>query len=328
MGGNKRKGGAGAQDNGGKKAKVDVHKIGKYLPGGFPIDPKMKGVMVTCARGRETQAGKEACDLLSEYAQKLYGDKFNDEPEQDEDESIEDAIAREVAQAKKTKGGKKFLPLSTGTDCVIFIRAMDIEPSKLCHYVLSDLQKSGSKRTRYKKEMMSPGDDSVHWRSLANMPIRLNKYCMRFIPVDETSYANMEDIETMSERVFKPYFQAEDQNPTTFKIIPKIRHNDKVERDTLLKKLAGMAGQGQNHTVSMDDPEYIILAEVIKSICFMGVVRDYEKLKKYNIQSIFEAAQKSEEVPKGGDVKKDDDEKKEETTTSEAAPEEETASAT
>ncbi|KAK3833366.1 MAG: hypothetical protein JOS17DRAFT_740295 [Linnemannia elongata] len=306
MGGNKRKGGAGAQDKGGKKAKVDIHKIGKYLPGGFPIDPKMKGVMVTCARGRETQAGKEACDLLSEYAQKLYGDSFNDElADQDEDESIEDAIAREVAQAKKTKGGKKFLPLSTGTDCVIFIRAMEIEPSKLCHFVLSDLQKSGSKRTRY---------------------------CMRFIPVDETSYANMEDIETMSERVFKPYFHAEDQKPTTFKIIPKIRHNDKVERDVLLKKLAGMAGQGQNHTVSMDDPEYIILAEVIKSICFMGVVRDYEKLKKYNIQSIFEAAQKSEgneeEVPKGDDVKKDDDEKKEETTTSEVAPEEETASAT
>lgn len=42
-----------------------------------------------------------------------------------------------------------------------------------------------------------------------------NRYCMRFIPVDETSYANMEDIETMSERVFKPYFHAEDQKPTT-----------------------------------------------------------------------------------------------------------------
>lgn len=72
MGGNKRKGGAGgAQDKGGKKAKVDIHKIGKYLPGGFPIDPKMKGVMVTCARGRETQAGKEACDLLSEVIKQL-----------------------------------------------------------------------------------------------------------------------------------------------------------------------------------------------------------------------------------------------------------------
>ncbi|KAF9095673.1 THUMP domain-containing protein 1 [Mortierella sp. GBA35] len=227
MGANKRKG-AGGQEKGGKKAKVDIHKVGKYLPGGFPIDPKMKGVMVTCARGRETQAGKEACDLLSEYAQKLYGDDFNEDPaEQDEDESIEDAIAREVAQAKKSKGGKK--------------------------------------------------------------------YCMRFIPVDETSYANMEDIETMSERVFKPYFHAEDQKPTTFKIIPKIRHNDKVERDTLLKKLAGLAGQDQSHTVSMNDPEYIILAEVIKSICFLGVVRDYEKLKKYNIQSIFEAAQRSDD---------------------------------
>ncbi|KAF9134642.1 THUMP domain-containing protein 1 [Mortierella sp. 14UC] len=315
MAGNKRKG-AGGQDKGGKKVKTDIHKIGKYLPGGFPIDPKMKGVMVTCARGRETQAGKEACDLLSEYAQKLYGDEFNDElADQDEDESIEDAIAREVAQAKKTKGGKKFLPLSTGTDCVIFIRAMGIEPARLCHYVLSDLQKSGSKRTRY---------------------------CMRFIPVDETSYANMDDIETMSERVFKPYFHAEDQKPTTFKIIPKIRHNDKVERDALLKKLAGMAGQGQSHTVSMDNPEYIILAEVIKSICFMGVVRDYEKLKKYNIQSIFEAAQKGDDnttesaaaAPKEEETSAStestaapkEEEKEDATTTSEAAPEE-TASA-
>jgi tRNA acetyltransferase TAN1 len=73
MGGNKRKGGAGAQEKGGKKAKVDIHKIGKYLPGGFPIDPKMKGVMVTCARGRETQAGKEACDLLSEVNKSSLG---------------------------------------------------------------------------------------------------------------------------------------------------------------------------------------------------------------------------------------------------------------
>lgn len=62
------------------------------------------------------------------------------------------------------------------TYVVIFIRAMDIEPSKLCHYVLSDLQKSASKRTRYENEMMSLGNDSVHWRSLVNTPIHLNKF--------------------------------------------------------------------------------------------------------------------------------------------------------
>jgi len=67
MGGdNKRKNDGGSSQNGGKKAKTDIHKVGKYLPGGFPIDPKMKGVMVTCVRGREVQASREACDLLSE----------------------------------------------------------------------------------------------------------------------------------------------------------------------------------------------------------------------------------------------------------------------
>ncbi|KAF9951964.1 THUMP domain-containing protein 1 [Mortierella alpina] len=267
MGKNKRKAGEGGADagNGGKKAKTNIHKIGKYLPGGFPIDPKMRGVMVTCARGKETQAGAEACDLLSEYAEKLYGPDFGstDAADAEEEESIEDAIAREVAQAKKTKGGKKFLPLMTGTDCVIFIRAMDIEPSSLCHYVLSDLQQSGSKRTRY---------------------------CQRFIPVDETSYANMDDIEVMTARVLKPYFHAENQQPTTFRVIPKIRHNDKVDREQLVRMLASAAGTGQSHTVNLNAPHYVILAEVIKSICFMSVVKDYDSLKKYNIQSIFEAA--------------------------------------
>ncbi|KAF9914593.1 THUMP domain-containing protein 1 [Lobosporangium transversale] len=259
--GNKRKAGKGQVGPGnGKKAKADNHKIGKYLPGGFPIDPKMKGVMVTCARGKESQAGKEACDLLSEYAEKLYGSGSNEEVDEDENESIEDAIAREVAQAKKTKGGRQFLPLSTGTDCVIFIRAMEIEPSSLCHYVLSELQKSGTKRTRY---------------------------CQRFIPVEETSYANMDDIKVMMERVLKPYFHAEDQQPTTFKVLPKVRHNDKVDREVLVKTLASAAGRNQKHAVSLNDPTFVILAEVIKSICFLSVVKDYDRLKKYNIQTIF-----------------------------------------
>src|SRR5690554_8019019 len=66
-GNNKRKAGKGGHGGSdGKKVKADIHKVGKYLPSGFPIDPKMKGVMVTCARGKETQAGAEACDLLSE----------------------------------------------------------------------------------------------------------------------------------------------------------------------------------------------------------------------------------------------------------------------
>ncbi|KAG0001496.1 THUMP domain-containing protein 1 [Modicella reniformis] len=236
MGNNKRKT-AKAQSGTEKRVKTDVHKIGKYLPGGFAIDPKMKGVMVTCARGKETQAGKEACDLLSEYADKLYGPILDDDSAEDGSESIEDAIAREVAQAKKSKGGRQFLPLATGTECVIFIRSMEIEPSVLCHNVLSDLQRSGNKRTRY---------------------------CQRFIPVDETSYANMDDIQVMMNRVLKPYFHADGQKPTTFRVIPKIRHNVKIDRENLVKTLASAAGHGQTHTVNLSNPEYVILAEVIK----------------------------------------------------------------
>lgn len=41
------------------------------------------------------------------------------------------------------------------------------------------------------------------------------RYCHRFIPVEETSYANMDDIESMSTRILAPFFQAENQESTT-----------------------------------------------------------------------------------------------------------------
>ncbi|KAF9585496.1 THUMP domain-containing protein 1 [Lunasporangiospora selenospora] len=270
MGGNKRKGDG--QSGGGKdkKSRTDNPKA-KYLPGGFPIDPKMRGVIISCTRGRENQAGNEAIDLLSEYSQRLYGSELDAvEVDQEEEESIEDAIQREIAEMKKPKTGKKFVSLLTGTDCVVFIQIRDdrIDPSKLCHYLLKDLFESGHKRTRY---------------------------CQRFVPVTETAYANMSDIEAVAGRVLGHFFHGEDQKATTFKVIPKIRHNNKVDRDLLLRMLASIVGQKGSHKVELEKPEQVILVEVIKSICFISVVRDYDLLRKYNIQSVFEESQKPAE---------------------------------
>ncbi|KAF9976982.1 hypothetical protein BGZ73_007387 [Actinomortierella ambigua] len=277
----------------------NANKKKKYAPGTFNVEPKMKGFLVTTVRGRELQAGREICDLLSEYAERLYGPGFGEyskeerdaadaaakseegdanedgkqdkddeeEEEEEKEESLEDSIARELAELKQErqqpKRSRKFSTFKTNTDCVIFILAMHVQPEELCNYMLNDLAKTGVKRTRN---------------------------CSRIIPVTETCYANMNDITAMAEKIFRPHFHAEDQKPLTFSILPKIRHNDKVKREDLIKQLASKVGAGQQHKVDLKNYDKLVLVEVIKSICFMGVVEDYERLKRFNLQTIFEAS--------------------------------------
>ncbi|KAG0231483.1 THUMP domain-containing protein 1 [Actinomortierella wolfii] len=280
----------------------NANKKKKYLPGTFNVEPKMKGFLVTTVRGREMQAGREICNLLSEYAEQLYGPGFgeysneeladtaaavddgseeneeanvqtaklvedNDKDDGDKEESLEDSIARELAELKQErqqpKRARKFSTFKTHTDCVIFILAMHVQPTELCSFMLNDLAKSGVKRTRY---------------------------CSRIIPVTETCYANMNDINGLAEKIFQPHFHAEDQKPLSFSILPKIRHNDKVNREDLIRQLASKVGTGQKHKVDLKNYDKLILVEVIKSICFMSVVDDYERLKRFNLQTIFEAS--------------------------------------
>lgn len=55
--------------------------------------------------------------------------------------------------------------------------------------------------------------------------------------------------------------------------MPKIRHNDKVERDALMKMLASQVGTSEKHVVKMVEPEYMILAEVIKVTIVIETLR-------------------------------------------------------
>ncbi|CAG8736119.1 7113_t:CDS:2, partial [Funneliformis caledonium] len=66
----------------------------------------------------------------------------------------------------------------------------------------------------------------------------------------------------------------------------KTRHNHNVDRMELITMIAKLVGD--QHIVNLDDPELVIIVDVFKSICGMSILEDYNKLKKYNIEKIFE----------------------------------------
>jgi tRNA acetyltransferase TAN1 len=46
---------------------------------------------------------------------------------------------------------------------------------------------------------------------------------------------------------------------------------------------------GGIHTVDLKTPDVSIIIEVLKSICTMSIVREFQTFKKFNLESIFDS---------------------------------------
>jgi tRNA acetyltransferase TAN1 len=87
----------------------------------------------------------------------------------------------------------------------------------------------------------------------------------------------------MSKEIFTPYFK---DGYKSFKILPNIRHS-KLPKDQLIKILAEMVCEiNPLNIVDLTNPEYTIVAEVIKATLCLTVLRDFLKFKKFNILEI------------------------------------------
>ncbi|KAI7881480.1 hypothetical protein K492DRAFT_146110 [Lichtheimia hyalospora FSU 10163] len=247
----------------------------------FAIRPNMKGVMVTCTRGKEAAASKEVIDMFEQYAAEMYPEAFNennqDEDDEDEDD-IEAAIQKEVAQLKKGKK-RKFIKTSTNMDCVLFIETRDpIEPVPFVHHILSDLAKTQRKRTRY---------------------------VSRLLPVQTTCNANLPAIEQTSKPILAPKFHNDNEESSkAFAVVARVRNCDKMDRMSVIQTLASVVGPG--HRVDLDNPEITIIAEICQDICMLSAVEDFNEFKKYNIESIISAAKNIEKEEKQQQKQKDD----------------------
>ncbi|ORX90736.1 thump-domain-containing protein [Basidiobolus meristosporus CBS 931.73] len=252
-----------------KRAKKYACSKEKYAnPGSFQVDPGVFGFFVTCPRHKERACVSEMYAVLSEYADKLYPSE-SQEIEEKEVTSVEDEIANELAEMKKTAHkDKRFANLNTQVDCVVFIKTKEpIVPTDLAAYILKDLKETGVKKTRF---------------------------ALRLIPISNTCYANMSDIEAAAKKLLAPHFHGENQEPVTYAIVPKIRNNSKIDRDELIKSVAGLVGD--KHKVNLEKPDFVIIIEIFKSICGISVVKDYYELKKFNLQVLFESLKQPKAV--------------------------------
>ncbi|KAM8777570.1 LOW QUALITY PROTEIN: THUMP domain-containing protein 1 [Rhynchonycteris naso] len=267
-------GGSGGGGGAGKrkaKAQYVQAKRARRCEGGGPrqLEPGLQGILITCNMN-ERKCVEEAYSLLNEYGDALYGpEKFTDDDElpsgsEGEDDDVEAALKKEVGDIKASMEMRlrRFQSVESGANNVVFIRTLGIEPERLVHHILQDMHKTKKKKTRV---------------------------ILRMLPVSGTCKAFLEDMKKYAETFLEPWFKA--PNKGTFQIVYKARNNSHVNREEVIKEVAGVVGSlNPENKVDLTNPQYTVVVEIIKAVCCLSVVKDYVLFRKYNLQEVVKNA--------------------------------------
>ncbi|KAL1774571.1 THUMP domain-containing protein 1 [Sigmodon hispidus] len=246
------------------------------------LEPGLQGILITCNMN-ERKCVEEAYSLLNEYGDDMYGpEKFVDKEQQPsgsegEDDDVEAALKKEVGDIKASTEMRlrRFQSMESGANNVVFIRTLGIEPEKLVHHILQDMYKTKKKKTRV---------------------------ILRMLPISGTCKAFLEDMKKYAETFLEPWFKA--PNKGTFQIVYKSRNNSHMNREEVIKELAGIVGSlNSENKVDLTNPEYTVVVEIIKAVCCLSVVKDYVLFRKYNLQEVVKSAKDSQPHPKLGNGK-------------------------
>ncbi|KAK0538323.1 hypothetical protein OC834_000471 [Tilletia horrida] len=149
-------------------------------------------------------------------------------------------------------------------DCVAFVRVTPPQdPHRLVYSVLEEVERTGGARCRF---------------------------VQRLTPVTDTCSANYDSIAILARRVLPQYFTAD--QPRTYRIEPRIRAHNVVTRDSLIQQIGEQVPKDQGHSVNLKEPELVIVVEVLKNVCGVGVAEHWSRFKRFNPAMIAEEVNK------------------------------------
>ncbi|SPO23733.1 related to TAN1 - putative tRNA acetyltransferase [Ustilago trichophora] len=205
------------------------------------------------------------------------------------DASAEDDIASQIAaelkdiksserpsrgfKSKSSNTAVRFKNVETDTECFLFISVSPpFDPYLLVYTILTEVETTGEPRSRF---------------------------VQRLTPVTTTCSANAEDLTLLSRTILPQHFSTTASEAKTFKIDPRIRSHSKLKRNDVIQIIASNipTAEGEQggertriHTANLSNPELWIVVEVVKNSAAISVVKDYERFKKLNLQSVALAA--------------------------------------
>lgn len=246
------------------------------------LEPGIKGFMATC-NFREKDCVRECYNLLNEYVDvdeektspptAVKEDPVVKESSDDEEDiatQLENEIKNATATSKTNRS--RFQQVETKTPNCVFIKSTVENPIELGVRIVRDIAKTKKRKTRM---------------------------LLRFLPVEVVCKATLDDIKNSGGKLFDKYFL--NTEPTTFSIVVNKRYNNNVDRMQIIQELADIVSfKNSQHKVDLKNPKTSVIVEIIKGLCCLTVLPDYNELRKYNLFELCnqkEGAESSDNVP-------------------------------
>jgi tRNA acetyltransferase TAN1 len=245
-----------------------------------------RGFLVSCDPRHEGQCYQESYVLLAEQIERLYPElgerlggtdtKANDAAAATDpsDQAIAtapaagvaDAVAEELRSLRDTRKKDGVMErVDLGVQGGVFVRVRDdaIVVEDVVEGVLRSARENGN-----------PG----------------SRHSVRFVPVHSSSYAKPEDAAAAASKMCITHFPA---GNCSYSIQFRGRMNTNAKRDDYIKAVADAieASEPGRFKVDLTNPDVVLVIEVIKTQCVMGVFRHYYELSKLNIREVCKPAE-------------------------------------
>ena len=184
----------------------------------------------------------------------------------DSEDDMEKAMAKEASEIKAVNPvGRRFQNVDCKAKNCIFIKTTLDNPCDLTDAIFEDLIETKVQKARY---------------------------AIRMLPVAETCKAVMKNIEETAEKLFKPHFATEFGVGVKYTSVCKIRNNNSVSRTAILPCLGKIIRElNPLHMLCHDEPDLVVLIEVIRNICCLSVIKNFFRFKKCNLHEVVKSSE-------------------------------------
>jgi len=232
----------------------------------------IRGLLVTCNQKTEPMAISELSHLLNMIAEKFYIEEYKIYKEQkaqrDENkqrtvqsdqllntpqEQMEQSIEREQERSKY----KLFTFVNTACSGVLFVEfhKQSMDPLALANLIFSNLDL-----------------------------VQTCKHIHR-IPLQRVFMCTAENFATHLKSLVQNVFHTNDQQSLKYAVVYTSRNNSQLTKEHVIETSFNIIGA--QHKVNLEQPDYVVLVDIFKDACGIGLLPNFYNLKKYNLRTLY-----------------------------------------
>lgn len=256
----------------------------------------LQGMMITCGIQAETRALGCCSHLLDLVTPILFPQvksippiplatllmDMNDHEEKEEDKEVDNEEKEdnnEKENNKKEKNNqektvskvKQFEAIDTGCSGMLFYQFnINIDPTLFFHTLLNHIASADQQEQEKYKHLL--------------------RYTSRWIPLNFICHVTTERIMDCFQHRVLPYLcqlitQQREENKkekSSVAIVTEIKNNIHFSKQDLIQCIAPQLPDNI-FTIDLKQPDYVIFVTIFKSVCGIGILKNYYSLKKYNL---------------------------------------------